>query len=267
MLESQAPAHNQCSKIRSLTGLTIGEPSKRSAVVAMVVGGLIVAAISAAIGIDGWLMRVFQPEGLPGDFKKTIALFEIFGHGTGVVLIALLVLTLSGKIANDTPIDIGVPWKERPATRNAVEVLISGFLAGLAAICIKPFIVRIRPSKLNEFSHGQLQPDAWIGLRWFDFSPALESESAHGFFLDAIHSFPSGHAATACSLAWVLSKRYPNGRFVFWGCAAMAIVQRLCGQAHYFSDTVVGGVLGVTVALLVSYLLMPVESRLSLPRK
>jgi len=176
----------------------------------------VLTAACAVSGIDALAVGLFCHEGQPGDLKKLISLFEIFGHGTGVVVVALLVRVL-----------------DPDGDRRSITVLASGFLAGLMVICLKPFLIRIRPSKLQTLVGDSLPWESMIGFQW-SVDHSLESiDASHGFFHDALHSFPSGHTATACAVAWCLSRMYPDGRFVFWGFAAMVAAQRLFAQAHY----------------------------------
>lgn len=186
-------------------------------------------------GIDAVAIDWFCNEGQPGDLKKLISLFEIFGHGTGVLVVAVLVRVLDPE-----------------GTGRSLKVLASGFVAGLVVICVKPFLIRIRPSKLQALVGDAASSESMVGFRWStDFLPE-SIDASHGFFHDALHSFPSGHTASACALAWCLSRMYPNGRFAFWGFAAMVAVQRLFAQAHYLSDTIAGAMVGVWVAMLIN---------------
>jgi len=195
----------------------------------------VLTAACAVSGIDALAVGLFCYEGQPGDLKKLISLFEIFGHGTGVVVVALLVRVLDPNGA-----------------RRSITVLLSGFLAGLAVICLKPFLIRIRPSKLQALVGDASQRESMIGFQWSADLSSDSIDAAHGFFHDALHSFPSGHTAAACALAWCLSRMYPNGRFVFWGFAAMVAAQRLFAQAHYLSDTIAGAMVGILVAMLIN---------------
>lgn len=198
----------------------------------------VLAALSACCavsGIDAVAIDFFRHEGQPGDVKKLISLFEIFGHGTGVLVVALLVRVLDADGAG-----------------RSIKILASGFLAGLAVICIKPFLIRIRPSKLQTLVGDATSRDSMIGFQWSADLVPESIDASHGFFHDALHSFPSGHTATACALAWCLSRMYPNGRFVFWGFATMVAAQRLFAQAHYLSDTLAGAMVGVWVAMLIN---------------
>jgi len=58
-------------------------------------------------------------------------------------------------------------------------------------------------------------------------------------------SFPSGHAAGAFSLAWVLSRRWRRLAPGWWALAAMVAWSRVYLDRHYLSDVVCGALLGV----------------------
>ncbi len=64
-------------------------------------------------------------------------------------------------------------------------------------------------------------------------------------------SFPSGHAAGAFSVATVVAGRYHNHRWVPWaayGFATAVSLSRVTTLAHFPSDTLLGAVLGYTIA-------------------
>jgi membrane-associated phospholipid phosphatase len=68
-------------------------------------------------------------------------------------------------------------------------------------------------------------------------------------FLDG--SFPSGHAASAFSVATVLASRYRQRRWaplVFYGFATVVSFSRVTTSAHFPSDVFVGAALGYTIA-------------------
>jgi len=210
--------------------------SKKRFLNPVAIGLLAVLTAGCAVsGVDALAIGLFCHEGQPGDLKKLISLFEIFGHGTGVLVIALLVRVL-----------------DSDGVRRSINVLVTGFLAGLVVISLKPFLIRIRPSKLDMLVGDDTPGESMIGFQWSADSLSESSDVSHGFFHDALHSFPSGHTATACALAWCLSRMYPDGRFVFWSFAALVAAQRLFAQAHYLSDTFAGAMVGILVAILIN---------------
>jgi undecaprenyl-diphosphatase len=64
------------------------------------------------------------------------------------------------------------------------------------------------------------------------------------------HSFPSGHAATACAGAVVLSYLYPRATPLFVVLAAAIAYSRLYVGVHFPLDVVGGAVMGAVTALL-----------------
>ena len=58
-------------------------------------------------------------------------------------------------------------------------------------------------------------------------------------------SFPSGHAATAFALAWVLSKRWPRLVALFVPLALAIAFSRMYLNRHYLSDVAVGSLIGL----------------------
>jgi undecaprenyl-diphosphatase len=67
-------------------------------------------------------------------------------------------------------------------------------------------------------------------------------------------SFPSGHAMGAFAVASVVSKQYPEKRWVSWvmyGTATLIGTSRVVLARHYPSDVVVGAVLGNSIGRMV----------------
>lgn len=64
--------------------------------------------------------------------------------------------------------------------------------------------------------------------------------------------FPSGHAAAACSLAYLLTERMPRLVPLWYGLAALISWSRVEAGAHYPYQIVGGAILGLTVALVFS---------------
>jgi membrane-associated phospholipid phosphatase len=92
----------------------------------------------------------------------------------------------------------------------------------------------------------------WIAGRWRPkvFIP----DGLYGFHLFGVGyeqtSFPSGHAATVCSLAFVLSAILPRCRWPFYGFALLVCASRVVIVSHYASDVVMGAYVGILSAFL-----------------
>ncbi len=119
----------------------------------------------------------------------------------------------------------------------AVPALIA---SGLVSRVIKIVVARPRPRTLENV-------DSW----W----PSLAS---------AYHSFPSGHATSAFTLAAVLAVAAPSGRWGFYAVAGLIAFSRVALDAHFVSDVVAGGLLGWATgraAMIVADRRWPVRDR------
>ncbi len=102
-------------------------------------------------------------------------------------------------------------------------------VSGLSAQLIKYIAGRARPQLV--FSQG---------IYGFDFF--------HWEY--AWTSFPSGHSATAFSVAIVLATLYPRWRFAAFFAAALIAFSRIFLAQHYISDVIAGSFLGIVSSIL-----------------
>ena len=58
-------------------------------------------------------------------------------------------------------------------------------------------------------------------------------------------SFPSGHAASALSLAWILTRRWRRLAVFWWALAVTVAWSRVYINRHYLSDVVAGAGIGL----------------------
>ena len=166
--------------------------------------------------LGAWLRQKSLSKDIPGDIRNFINCGELFGHGTGIIVVAALIYVL-----------------DQANRRKIPRVVICAFLPGLAALLIKMTVCRIRPRELDY--SGAIE-QTFTGLNLF-----REMSSSY-------HSFPSGHTATAVGLAIALSWLYPHGRKLFMFFAVWVAFQRMFSEAHYLSDTICGAMLGFLVA-------------------
>jgi lipid A 4'-phosphatase len=127
-------------------------------------------------------------------------------------------------------------WAPRMRAATRIPALLFSGIAvsGIVVDVIKVIVGRPRPKLL--FSAGSYE-FSWIGL-------------------SADHwSFPSGHAATAAALAAALWCLWPQPVLLYVIGAALIAASRVVMGAHYLSDVVMGGFIGVVVtrALAVAF--------------
>lgn len=114
----------------------------------------------------------------------------------------------------------------RKAARIPALLFAAVAVSGIAVDVLKVIVGRPRPKLL--FSAGNYE-FSWIGL-------------------SADHwSFPSGHAATAAALAAALWCLWPRPLLLYALGAALVAASRIVMDAHYLSDVVMGGFIGVLV--------------------
>jgi membrane-associated phospholipid phosphatase len=81
--------------------------------------------------------------------------------------------------------------------------------------------------------------------------PRPSIDDASGEFFDKGNSFPSGHAASAWSVATVIAHEYGRHRPLVslgaYGLATAISISRYTGQKHFLSDSLVGSAIGFGV--------------------
>jgi membrane-associated phospholipid phosphatase len=108
------------------------------------------------------------------------------------------------------------------STAGYVFVSVAG--AGLVADLLKNVLGRARPKLYDVVGH-------------FDF---------HFFAFDPAHaSIPSGQAINIFAFATVIAILWPRGRLLLYTLAAWIAASRVFVGAHYFTDALLGAVLGV----------------------
>jgi membrane-associated phospholipid phosphatase len=120
--------------------------------------------------------------------------------------------------------------RNRRAALSGLFLFSTVAVSGLAADLLKFIFGRARPKMLLE-----------QGIYGFGFFHAEHAWT----------SFPSGHSATAMSVALTLSLILPRYRPEFFAAAVLIAASRVVLDKHYLSDVVAGSMLGiVTVVML-----------------
>ncbi len=168
----------------------------------------------------------------PQDFYQTTKLFwevcRLWSHWIGGLIAFFAVLAFHSE-------------GRRTAVAGFAAVLATGILATTAQFGIG----RLRPNEAD--SHLAFTTP---------FARFIEGDAAEGV------GFPSGEAATAFAMAWVLSTIWPPGRVAFYLIAVLVVLARLLPGMHYLSDVTAGAMMGTVVAASVYRATLPLLERL-----
>ncbi|GAB4357000.1 MAG: hypothetical protein Kow0026_17070 [Oricola sp.] len=131
-------------------------------------------------------------------------------------------------------------WRElRTASRRALltaygraaYILAAIAVPGITTNIVKQFVGRARPRMAEDFGVYSFAP--------FKFDSLFQG-------------FPSGHAATAGSLAVILMLWHPQAKWPLLGLMVVLACTRIPAGAHYPSDVVAGFSIGAILALAIA---------------
>lgn len=120
-------------------------------------------------------------------------------------------------------------WIVKRPRWSAASALVFGAIVipGLLVNAMKVILGRFRPHRLVEEQQWGFDPFT------FGYSNS---------------SFPSGHSSTIFGLAFALALLFPRWRGLWFAVAAVVGFSRVAVLAHYPSDVIAGGYIGVVVA-------------------
>ncbi len=132
---------------------------------------------------------------------------------------------------------VGLARKDRYA-QNTALLAGEGFLdSQVVTLALKAMTRRVRPRDIppeGDYTHTWYQSD--------------------GAVVSGRHSFPSGHAVFAFSMAAIFAQRYRRHRWVPWvayGLAGVVVFSRVTTRSHFPSDAVAGSILGYSIGRFV----------------
>ncbi len=140
---------------------------------------------------------------------------------SGLAALAAWWLLKTGKLADHHA-------RLRLLLRHATLLFAAVALSGIAVNILKPIFGRARPRMLFE-------EQAVYGFDWF----TLGSDFA---------AFPSGHTATAISVAVIAASVWPRHRYSILAVFSVIAVSRVAVNAHYLADVVAGTILAYAIS-------------------
>jgi membrane-associated phospholipid phosphatase len=151
-----------------------------------------------------------------GEVREGLVAAKFLGSGLGAVVVGSVVWAL-----------------DRRRWRRAGVLWLVVALAGLGTNALKVASGRERPS----------HDDQPVGEERHAFHGPQK-----GLREAAFQSFPSGHTTGAFAVATCLAAFYPQARWVVYGVAAAAGVNRVVEHEHFLSDVIAGALTGHLVA-------------------
>jgi membrane-associated phospholipid phosphatase len=188
-------------------------------------------ALTGLLPFDGavsrWAVR-FREESLGGDVVRELEALQQYGQGSVTVLVAWAI------------------WLLQPTLRR--RLLDWGLAVGVAALVgypAKMLIGRPRPKFgdsehfLGPFGAYPVSEDVGVRHAW-ELSAGISSD---------LWSMPSSHTLFAVVMSTVLWVWYPRVRPIAVLMAVVVGVSRVLFGAHYPTDVLIGGALGIAIAL------------------
>jgi membrane-associated phospholipid phosphatase len=133
-------------------------------------------------------------------------------------------------------------YDQRRRWRAGAVLASAAIIAGLLGTLVRMISGRYRPNAEITLDNGiKLANEG--GNYWHMF---------RGFYEGSDLAFPSGHATLAFATAAALTYLSPRGKTLFITIAAGTALSRVVMQAHFYSDVLLGSVLGWTLGWLVA---------------
>jgi membrane-associated phospholipid phosphatase len=132
-------------------------------------------------------------------------------------------------------IGAGLVLRDSRLARSGVRMLASHWLATAIKSTIKHRIDRTRPAVI---------------LKGGSYHARKGTSHAK-----PENSFPSGHTAGAVAVARAVSRDYPDAAPVAYSAATAAAAVQLPRAAHFASDVLVGGLIGLVAEALIAFVL------------
>ncbi|MBV9967261.1 MAG: phosphatase PAP2 family protein [Alphaproteobacteria bacterium] len=191
------------------------------------IGLWLAAIVLVEIVAIGWIDRPLAAyfQAYRGAWRPLFEFIGPFGLALPYLIVSAIAFVTLRWGGNLPPFE---DWAARMRDAARVPAFLFAAIAasGIAVDVLKVVVGRPRPKLL--FAGGDYE-FSWIGL-------------------SADHwSFPSGHAATAAALAAALCYLWPQPVLLYVIGAVLIAASRVVMDAHYLSDVVMGGFIGVVV--------------------
>lgn len=131
-------------------------------------------------------------------------------------------------------------------------ILVLFLLFNYYAAIVTAFVIVLQTA-IVQLMKNVVYPDALRPSAFFE-QYGISLQYADGVEIHSIHSFPSGHTATAFAVAFLLSWYFRKNllTLLFVVLASLAAFSRVYLMQHFFEDVLAGAVIGFISAVIVT---------------
>ncbi len=201
-------------------------------VAALIAGGLIWFDKPLLLWMRGLDCRFWRILGVMFDDKIWAAIFA--GFVLGVYIKKTMITGLNYKNINNrfSLRSIFVDFWQKTSGNRGFLIFCSIFVAGGLVWCLKALIGRARPILFEALDFTGFYPPS------FDW---------------VFNSMPSGHTAVSFAALVMIGMLAPRVKPLTWTLAILIGVSRVCVGAHWPTDVILGGFIGMVVADIVKW--------------
>jgi len=190
--------------------------------------------------ITGYIFNLFPHNQL---IDSIFTFFSLYGNSLILWILIILITLIIEEVHHP-----GIQKRDRLFIFYfLLSFALTGFIVNLG---LKNIFRRPRPCQLISTDFNPLRQSA---------SEASLSQLTSDSICPPDYSFPSGHAATAFTASTVLSYFDRKRRWFYYLIALLIALSRIYLLVHYFSDVVVGGLIGSFISKMVLLIKYPIK--------
>lgn len=185
-------------------------------------------------------------------------------YGSFLLVVAMLLLTSEKgetELLINSKFNVGLGQFFRYATHLGDGIMYAIIIALFLLIkyynALLLFLTSVIQTIIVQVMKKIIYPEALRPSAYFENHEGVILNFAEGVKMHSVHSFPSGHTATAFAIAVILTAiiKKPIWSFFFFIAACIAGFSRVYLLQHFFEDVFTGALIGIASALFILFIL------------